>query len=127
MAYYEDNFENGDYRNDFIFSGQATLYPSWTPGTPEYSATPANSGYGNYGQQATSSEFGHHATPFTGKSGHSVNTEATITLISNYDEVKQDGQSFHLTKLVSVNDPVVYRERLISQSISQIILTNATP
>jgi hypothetical protein len=34
MAYYEDTFGNGDYRNDFIFSGEATVYPSWTPGMP---------------------------------------------------------------------------------------------
>jgi hypothetical protein len=128
MAYYEDNFENGECIHNFIFLGQATVYPSWTPAMPVYAATVANRGYGNYGQQATSPQFGHHASPFVGasvqRSGHIANTKASRALISNDDEVKQDWQSFHLPKLVSVNGLVADQERVLSQSISQIILTN---
>jgi hypothetical protein len=89
-----------------IFSGQATVYPSWTPGKPVYAATSASSGYRQYGKQVTSSQFGHHVAPFVGASGYSVNTEATRNLFSNDNKVKQDGKSFHLPKLVLVNGPM---------------------
>jgi hypothetical protein len=51
----------------------------------------AGGGTSHYGQQATSSQFGHHDAPFVGVSDHSVKTEANRALISNDDEVKQDG------------------------------------
>jgi hypothetical protein len=163
MAYYEDNLGNGGYENDFIFLGEATVYPLWAPGTsfplaqtqfrprmqsyqPVYAATAANSGSScyihqfdrhadssgggsasRYGRQPTASQFGHHAAPFVGASGHSANTEATRALISNNDKVKHDGKSFYLPKLVPVNGTVADRERLLLQYISQIRLTNAKP
>jgi hypothetical protein len=46
--------------------------------------------------------------PIEDASGHSSSqgTEVSRTLISNDDEVNQDGQSFHLRTLISVNGPV---------------------
>jgi hypothetical protein len=94
---------------------------SWPPDTQVFATQTASHGF-NHGcpprslnQSAQGCLIG--ATTDLEVFGRLAEEQGQV-LITNEKEVKQDGQSFHLSKMVSVNAPVLDRERLLSQEVS---------
>jgi hypothetical protein len=130
MTYYDADFEK--FAMDRWFDSTSSGYSTWTPGTEYVSAKAAafaagqasnKSSTGHHGAPvfSTPAAFGHHGSfvsmmnggfieAMIGRSafGPTANDQMQV-LISNEEEAKQYGNSFHLPKLVSVNASVSYR------------------
>jgi hypothetical protein len=136
MAYYNSDFESW-------YEANASSYPSWTPGTeyatanaagragqqgaPVFASQPASRGF-NHGGRPPSLPRAAHRGFIGAMTQHEtfgrLAKEQGQVLITNEEAVKQVGQSFHLPKMVSVNAPVLDCERVLSQAVSQIRLSN---
>jgi hypothetical protein len=131
MVYYDTDYKN--VATDSWYETHSSTYLTWMSGN-EYSTANAavftagqasstnNDSTGQHGAPVfaapETSAFGHHGSfggttndGFIGAaSGWSAfgttSEDQRQVLISNEEEVKQDGQSYHLPKMVSVNAPL---------------------